>query len=236
MIFKYYISKAVDPYYNLAIEQLLFKYCGSNTAVLYLWQNDNTIVIGKHQHAESECKVAEFTAQGGKIARRRSGGGAVFHDLGNQNFSILSKDENLTENDYTDIIIGTLKNIGIPSEFNGRNDITVRGKKVNGNAFYDDRNIICRHGTFLVNTDIEKMVRYLTPGREKLTRNAVKSISARVANLTEFCPEIIVENVREAMIRFTEAVLLKIDFTKNDILLLADKYSDTSYIYGGVLL
>lgn len=233
MIYKYFISERTDPYYNLALEQLLFRYCNDNTAVLYLWQNDNTIVVGKNQDIPSECRAAEFTAAGGRIARRRSGGGAVYHDLGNQNFSVICQNGCLSEVEYIGIIIGALEKLGITAEFNGKNDVIAGDKKVSGSAFYDDGHIFCGHGTVLICTDINKMMKYLTPNSEKLKRNGVKSVGARVINLSELNPNVTADMVRTAMIESVSAVPLEIDISEEDILRLTEIYADPIQIYGG---
>lgn len=235
MIYKYIISDTVDPYYNLALEQLLFDCCGSDHVILYLWQNNNTIVIGKNQELYSECKVDEFLKDNGRIARRRSGGGAVFHDLGNLNFSIICHKNNAEKADYRGIIIGALQSLGVISEYNGRNDIMTDGRKFSGNATYSDGQVLCQHGTILIDSDIEKMTRYLTPDQKKLKRNAVKSVSARVINLSELYPDISVNNVRQAMIYYTHAERLTADISRDRLSVLTDYYSSHDWVYGGAL-
>lgn len=205
MKYKYYFSKGFDPYENLAVERSLFEFTYENTAILYLWQNDNTIVIGKNQDIYSECRADEFKAHGGRIVRRMSGGGAVYHDLGNLNFSIITVKSNDSEQAYLDIILQMAENLGIKAEFGGRNDVVCDGRKFSGSAVYDDGEKVCRHGTVLVNTDIEKMTYYLTPEREKLKRHGVESVRSRVMNLSEAGPEITVDAVKKSFIEATGA-------------------------------
>ncbi len=235
MIYKYFISESTDPYYNLALEQLLFGYCNDDTVVLYLWQNENTIVVGKNQDVLSECRAAEFIEAGGRIARRRSGGGAVYHDMGNQNFSVICQNGCLSEREYIGIIISALEKLGIRAEFNGKNDVIAEGKKVSGSAFYNDGHIFCAHGTVLVCTDINKMMKYLTPDSEKLKRNRVKSVRARVMNLSELNPNITADMVRAAMMEAVSAIPLGTDISEENILRLAKRYADQKQIYGGIL-
>lgn len=205
MKYKYYFSKGFDPYENLAVERSLFEFTYENTAILYLWQNDNTIVIGKNQDIYSECRADEFKAHGGRIVRRMSGGGAVYHDLGNLNFSIITVKSNDSEQAYLDIILQMAENLGIKAEFGGRNDVVCDGRKFSGSAVYDDGEKVCRHGTVLVHSDIEKMTYYLTPEREKLKRHGVESVRSRVMNLSEAGPEITVDAVKKSFIEATGA-------------------------------
>lgn len=201
MVYKYIVSAQTDPYYNLALEKCLFDEVSAGKTILYLWQNDNTIVIGKNQNPLSELRLEEFISNQGKLARRLSGGGAVYHDVGNLNFSFISRSTEVGEVSYQNILTEALLEFGLEASFNGKNDLLIGGKKFSGNAAYDDGNIICQHGTLLVNTDVEKMSYYLTPDLSKLERNHVKSISARVTNLSELCSKVSIDSLMQAIIR-----------------------------------
>lgn len=207
-MYKYICSENTSPYYNLALERSLFDFVDEDTVILYLWQNSHTIVIGKNQNAYAECKVDEFIKDGGTLARRPSGGGAVYHDLGNLNFSIICKESIAKEHTYQRIVKETLRIFGIVSEFNGRNDLTVDDKKFSGNAFYVKDDVLCQHGTILINSDFKELSKYLTPDISKLERNHVKSVESRVVNLSEISDKITVESMKEAMIKATNAVKL----------------------------
>lgn len=207
-MYKYICSENTSPYYNLALERSLFDFVDEDTVILYLWQNSHTIVIGKNQNAYAECKVDEFIGAGGTLARRPSGGGAVYHDLGNLNFSIICKESIAKEHTYQRIVKEALRFFGIVSEFNGRNDLTVDGKKFSGNAFYVKDDVLCQHGTILINSDFNELSKYLTPDISKLERNHVKSVESRVVNLSEISDKITVESMKEAMIKATNAVRL----------------------------
>ena len=207
-MYKYICSEDTSPYYNLALERSLFDFVDEDTVILYLWQNSHTIVIGKNQNAYAECKVDEFIGVGGTLARRPSGGGAVYHDLGNLNFSIICKESIAKEHTYQRIVKETLRIFGIVSEFNGRNDLTVDDKKFSGNAFYVKDDVLCQHGTILINSDFKELSKYLTPDVSKLERNHVKSVESRVVNLSEISDKITVESMKEAMIKATNAVKL----------------------------
>jgi lipoyltransferase and lipoate-protein ligase len=207
-VYKYICSENTSPYYNLALERSLFDFVDEDTVILYLWQNSHTIVIGKNQNAFAECKVDEFIKDGGTLARRPSGGGAVYHDLGNLNFSIICKESIAKEHTYQRIVKEALSYFGIVSEFNGRNDLTVDDKKFSGNAFYVKDDVLCQHGTILINSDFKELSKYLTPDISKLERNHVKSVESRVVNLSEISDKITVESMKEAMIKATNAVKL----------------------------
>lgn len=214
---KYICSENTSPYYNLALERSLFDFVDEDTLILYLWQNSHTIVIGKNQNAYAECKVDEFIGAGGTLARRPSGGGAVYHDLGNLNFSIICKESIAKEHTYQRIVKEALRFFGIVSEFNGRNDLTVDGKKFSGNAFYVKDDVLCQHGTILINSDFKELSKYLTPDISKLERNHVKSVESRVVNLSEISDKITVESMKEAMIKATNAVRLEEEPTESKV-------------------
>ena len=197
---KYFLFDGTNPYKNLAIEQDLMKYAKKDMYIAFLWQNDNTIVIGRNQDIYKECKVKDFLESNGNIARRRSGGGAVYHDLGNLNYSIISTDLDAEKVQYYNILPNVMKNLNIEIKYNNRNDLTFREKKFSGNATYVDNNIVCQHGTLLVSTNIEKMTAFLTPEESKLARNHVKSINSRVINLNEINKEITIDLVKKTFI------------------------------------
>lgn len=216
-MYKYICSENTSPYYNLALERSLFDFVDEDTVILYLWQNSHTIVIGKNQNAYAECKVDEFIGAGGTLARRPSGGGAVYHDLGNLNFSIICKESIAKEHTYQRIVKEALRFFGIVSEFNGRNDLTVDDKKFSGNAFYVKDDVLCQHGTILINSDFKELSKYLTPDISKLERNHVKSVESRVVNLSEISDKITVESMKEAMIKATNAVRLEEEPTESKV-------------------
>ena len=216
-MYKYICSENTSPYYNLALERSLFDFVDEDTVILYLWQNSHTIVIGKNQNAYAECKVDEFIKDGGTLARRPSGGGAVYHDLGNLNFSIICKESIAKEHTYQRIVKEALSYFGIVSEFNGRNDLTVDDKKFSGNAFYVKYDVLCQHGTILINSDFKELSKYLTPDISKLERNHVKSVESRVVNLSEISDKITVESMKEAMIKATNAVRLEEEPTESKV-------------------
>lgn len=233
MQFKYVITNETNPYRNLATEQELMRHTVAGMAILFLWQNDNTIVVGRNQDVASECKTEAFLGDGGLIARRRSGGGAVYHDMGNLNFSILCKAAEQELCMYQRIVIDMLRDFHIETEYNGRNDLIIDGKKFSGNAIYQDGDTVCQHGTLLISTDISRMVSFLTPDQDKLDRNFVKSVESRVTNLCEINEEIKINSIKRAFIRATDASEFNYVPAQNLLSQLTEFYKSNTWIYGG---
>lgn len=192
-------SVSVDPWFNLALEEYLFSQVSSGQVIFLLWQNDNTVVIGKHQNPWKECRLPEMERDGCKLARRMSGGGAVFHDLGNLNFSfILDRDLYDLERQLR-VVLEAVRAMGIAAEFSGRNDLVAQGRKFSGNAFRLDARAALHHGTLLVRADLEKLSRYLNPPPQKIQSKGVESIRARVTNLGDLESGLTVEAMADGL-------------------------------------
>ncbi|MFW6035015.1 MAG: lipoate--protein ligase [Halothermotrichaceae bacterium] len=192
-------STGIDPWYNLALEEYLLKQIEPGEVILYLWQNQNTVVIGRNQNAWKECRCELLESEGGKLARRLSGGGAVFHDLGNLNFTFLV-DKNLYDLEtQLEVILKAVRDQGIPAEFSGRNDLVLKGKKFSGNAFYFAGDAAYHHGTILLDTDFEKLTRYLQVSKEKIKSKGIESVRSRVVNLKEVKPELSLMKMEKAL-------------------------------------
>ncbi|MFL0247365.1 lipoate--protein ligase [Candidatus Clostridium stratigraminis] len=198
--FRIYISKSVDPKFNLSLEEWLMKNCEHNEEILFLWQNENTIVIGRNQNPYKECDVKKLTEDGVQLVRRLSGGGAVYHDLGNLNFTFIASEENYNVEHNMNVILNGISKFGIQGCFNGRNDLLAGDRKFSGNAFISENGMNCHHGTLLVDVDFNKLNRYLTVSPLKLMSKGIESVKARVINLKEISTEITIENLKEALI------------------------------------
>ncbi len=179
-----------NPYYNLAVEEYLFR--NSDDDVIMLWQNEPTVVIGKNQNAFAELNLDYIREKGIKIARRITGGGAVYHDLGNVNFSFIAANAEAKEIDfksYTDPIIEALSRMGVKAELSGRNDILVDDRKISGNAQYNAGGRVLHHGTLLFSADFGVLSEALRVDEEKIRSKSIKSYRSRVANIKEFTNE-----------------------------------------------
>lgn len=193
------IADSFLPYRNQAVEEYLLKNAGTNSCTLYLWQNRRTVVIGRNQNARSECRVDLLESDGGYLARRLSGGGAVFHDLGNVNFSFIAADPVYDTARQQGVIIEAARMLGIAAEVSGRNDITAYGRKFSGSAFMSSGIRHCHHGTVLVSTDMSDMSKYLNVPRDKLGGKGIRSVRSRVVNLSEINPGITTKRVTAAL-------------------------------------
>ncbi|MCI8730190.1 MAG: lipoate--protein ligase [Lachnospiraceae bacterium] len=200
------LSSSFNPYENLALEKYLFNHVKEDEVILYLWQNERTVVCGRNQNLWKECHVSRLLEDGGYPVRRLSGGGAVFHDKGNLNFTFLVKKDNYDVARQLQVIIQACKNLGIHAEKTGRNDITVDGRKFSGNAFYSSGERKYHHGTLLIQVDTSMMSAYLNVDKEKLATKGVSSVRSRVANLVEFCPGLTIQTMKDAMSAAFETV------------------------------
>lgn len=201
MIRKLYCIRGTgfDPYHNLAVEQVLLEGVEEGVCILYLWQNENTVVIGKNQNPWQECRTGLLQGEGGRLARRLSGGGAVFHDLGNLNFTFLMRQEAFSLDRQFGIIERAVSSFGVDVRRSGRNDILAEGMKFSGNAFYKNGTQAYHHGTLLVDADMEKLSRYLSPSKAKLQSKGVESVRSRVVNLHALNPQITVASLMDAL-------------------------------------
>jgi lipoate-protein ligase A len=196
---KFYLSQETDPYRNLAFENALFFGAGPGMT-LYLWRNRDTVVIGRTQNAYAECRVSAIAADGGFLARRETGGGAVYHDTNNLNFTFVCPEAAFDIQRQLSVVLGAVRRFGVEAEFSGRNDILAGGRKFSGNAFRHSGGRALHHGTILLNTDTERMTRYLSASPGKMESKGVKSVASRVVNLQELCPGITPAALTEALL------------------------------------
>ncbi len=193
-------TKALDPWWNLAVEEYLVDTVKPGQCILYLWQNENTVVIGRNQNPWRECRTQELELEGGKLARRLSGGGAVFHDIGNINFTFIASKEIYNQDKQLDVILNAVRSFGIDAQRSGRNDIIADGRKFSGNAFCFRKNGSYHHGTILVSADFDKLSKYLRVSEEKMRSKGVQSVQSRVVNLSELSQGLSIEKMVEALI------------------------------------
>ena len=175
-----------DAYYNLACEEYLLKNKADN--IFMVWRNKNAVIIGRNQNPKEEIDEAYVKEKGIKVVRRLTGGGAVYHDLGNINYTFIQRGAKEHFNDYKYFaapIIEFLKSVGITAEFSGRNDILTDGKKISGTAQVMVDNDVLFHGTLLIDTDISVLSKCLKPDYTKLERHGIKSVESRVVNLKD---------------------------------------------------
>lgn len=182
-------SKETDIHFNLALEKYLIEEFDPSSTVLFLWRNSPVVVIGRYQNPWEECRLSAMDEAGVVLARRCSGGGAVYQDLGNICFTIVSPVADGCKERNFQAVVRALSLMDVDAQVSGRNDIVVDGRKVSGSAFQTTKGRFCHHGTMLVSTDLSCLPCYLTPDRRKLESHGVRSVASRVANLVEFAPE-----------------------------------------------
>lgn len=177
-----------DPMINLAIEEYCLKYLDPDETYLLFYINQPSIIIGKNQNTIEEINTKYVEDNGIKVVRRLSGGGAVYHDKGNLNFSFITKDDGDSFHNFkkfTEPVIKALEKLGVKAELSGRNDIMADGRKISGNAQFATRGRIFSHGTLLFDSEIEHVVSALNVKKEKIESKGIKSIRSRVANISE---------------------------------------------------
>ena len=238
---KYLILNTTDPAYNLAAEQYVFDRLATQESFLMLWQNRNAIIIGKHQNTLAEINEAFVREHGIKVVRRLSGGGAVYHDLGNLNYTLIVPDdgEGLDLGRFCRPVIRALRKLGVDAEINGRNDMTVGGQKFSGNAQYRKDGRVMHHGTILFDSDMSVLAGALQVDEEKIKAKGVKSVRSRVTNVRPHLPrdmelpqfrQAVLQSILEEMpgeeYRFTDADLAAIET------IVKERYGTWEWNYG----
>ena len=215
-----------DPRINLAIEEYALKNLNIDETYLLFYINKPSIIIGKNQNTIEEINTEYVEENGITVVRRLSGGGAVYHDLGNLNFSFITKDDGESFHNFrkfTEPVINALKKLGVNAELSGRNDIEVEGRKISGNAQFSTRGRMFSHGTLLLDSEIENVVSALKVKKDKIESKGIKSIRSRVANISEFLEkkvtveefrQLLLTNIFEGLDEIPEYVLTEEDWEK----------------------
>ncbi|MEG1997469.1 MAG: lipoate--protein ligase [Clostridiales bacterium] len=196
-----YVSTCGDVWANQGFEQLLYRDPHLCRPLLYLWQNNNCVVIGRRQNAWKECDWKKLEADGGKLARRISGGGAVYHDPGNLNFTLIMPRRQYDQEQINTLLLTALRSLQITAIQNGRNDLTAAGKKFSGHAFAFSTAAALHHGTILVDCDFARLGDFLSPDQQKIRAKGISSVRSRVINLRQLQPTLTIEQVKQALIQ-----------------------------------
>ncbi len=235
------LSKSFEPWFNLAVEEYLTARIEPGQIILYLWQNRDTVVIGSNQNPWKECDVDKIRENNIRLARRLSGGGAVYHDKGNLNFTFIAENSLFDIDKQLTVIINAVNSFGLNAEFSGRNDILVESKKISGNAYFSGDKASYHHGTILIDSDIARLSEFLTPSKQKISSKGIDSVKARVINLKKLSEEISIDSMKERIVRSFTDQYGKIDRTfeltegfydSEEFNKIHRKYASWKWIYG----
>lgn len=189
----YFVSHSNRPDFNIAREEYCFQKLTDFEKIFILWINEPSIIVGRNQNTEAEINKRYVDKKGIKIVRRISGGGAVYHDLNNLNYTIISNDipnrQSFDFQDFSEPVILTLKDLGVEAAFSGRNDITIDGKKISGNAQAYLNGRVMHHGCILFDVDLTVLSKALEPSGEVTEVKGVKSVRSRVTNILPYLSE-----------------------------------------------
>jgi lipoate-protein ligase A len=212
MKIKIYLSDSHDPWFNLATEDFLFKHTEESAVILFLWRNSPSVVIGRAQNPYLECQLAQMEQDDVLLARRQSGGGTVYHDLGNLNFTFISP----TSGPYSyakevnfNVVLEALSSLNIPAIRSPRNDLWIsyhgENRKISGSAFRETKHRAFHHGTLLIDSNLDRLSRYLAPSTKKIEAKGVKSVRSPVINLIKIQPTLTMAEVQTALITSFQA-------------------------------
>ncbi|MCR4621417.1 MAG: lipoate--protein ligase [Clostridiales bacterium] len=233
-----FTAPGTDARENLALDEFFLNALPPGQILLYFYINRPSVIIGRNQNPFLECDVSRMKRDGVILARRVSGGGAVYHDEGNLNYSFLAHESVYDELRQTKMILDALKKLGLEAEVTGRNDICLDGLKISGNAFAKRGSNRMRHGTLLVDADLSVFSNYLTPSPLKLEAKGIKSVRSRVGNLKEKAPDITLCGLKEAIVREFEAVYGKAEDVslfaghEDEVSELIKKHFSEEWLYG----
>lgn len=201
----WFVSPSRDGWQNLAMDEWFLDHLDPEDLILYFYTNENAVIIGKNQNPWKECDLAAMEADGVQLVRRVTGGGAVYHDCGNLNFSFIAGEGRYDLEKQLNLILQAVRSFGIPCDFSGRNDLLADGKKFSGNAFCSRQGIRQHHGTLLIRSDLGRLQNYLQVDPRKLKAKGVSSVRSRVCNLSEFTDAVTPETMLAAIRQVFEA-------------------------------
>jgi len=188
----YLESPSTDPAFNLALEQFVFDEMDKSQNYFMLWQNDKAVIVGKNQNTFEEVNLRYVEEQGIRVVRRLSGGGAVYHDLGNLNFTFIVSGQNMEHMNlhvFCRPVIRVLRELGVEAQAGGRNDIIIGGRKISGNSQYIRGGRVMHHGTLLFDSDLDVVTACLNVPKDKVESKGIKSVRSRVTNIRDNLPE-----------------------------------------------
>ncbi len=192
-------SETGDGWKNLALDEWFLDHVSEGDLVLYFYVNSNAVIIGKNQNPWKECNFAAMEKDGVQLVRRVSGGGAVYHDEGNLNFSFIAGKGRYDLEKQMTLILEAVRGAGIPCEFSGRNDLLADGRKFSGNAFCVRKENRLHHGTLLISSDLSRLAGYLQVDPRKIRSKGISSVRSRVCNLSEFQSGLTVEKMKKIL-------------------------------------
>lgn len=229
-----------DPTYNLAFEEYCLTHLTDFPEILLLWQNHHSIIIGRYQNAESEVNADAVKELDVNIARRSTGGGAVYHDLGNLNYSFIfpAKDQEIDIGKISQPMIKALQQLGIPAEMQGRNDLAIEGKKISGTAQRMEKGRILHHGTLLFDSDLAMLQRVLKVDDTKYKSKGADSVRSRVSNIKPYVRDGVTlqDFWKQVLEVFRSEGLKEFSLSQSDLIeverLQRDKYRSWDWVYG----
>lgn len=229
-------SNSLNPWENLALEEAILDNVQRDEAILYLWQNENTVVIGRNQNPWKECDHRKLEMNGGKLARRLSGGGAVFHDIGNLNFTFIVDKKLFDIERQLSVVLSCVNENGICANASERKDGLADGRKFSGNAFYYRDDKAYHHGTILVDSNLENLTRYLTAPAEKIVSRGIDSVRSKVVNLKSLNNSVSLQSISDSLAKSFESEYGKtasiIEPSDFDTSSLVTKYSSWDWRFG----
>lgn len=233
----FYQSTSLDPYYNLAVESVLSENVLTDWGGLYLWRNEKTVVIGRHQNPYLECNLENLQQDSIHLARRMTGGGAVYHDAANLNFTFFNRRSDFDIKRNFNVILRALRQLEIEAQPDGRNDLCIQGKKFSGNAFFKNADIAYHHGTLMLGVSLSNISKYLTPSVFKLKSKGVASVKSRVINLNKVKEFLTIEMLSEALKQaYVEEFQINLKVLKNiavdSLKRRIEKFSSSLWIMG----